>query len=346
MHDARTGEMIREKRWERVRRIAAWHGGFSARHPRLAAVFNTCLRRSLTTYARLELPRAVGLLEAAIAATPGAWIRDGVHEGRSIWHGGRTRLNLADYYQRLAHYLGRYHEVPLQLLIGRALRGGDSFIDGGANSGLVAMIAAWQVGPTGKVWAFEPNPQEYERLWWHAEANLLTQITPLPMGLSDRDEELELLVPGRDNGGAGTCAPLPDRYGGQISQRTRVRLGRADGMELEIHGLLMVKLDIEGFETRALRGMAELIERHRPLVVCEMNSEMLHRAGTSPRDVCEFMTSRGYLGFAMDAALAILRTRRLKLFPIDLDLQAVPFDVVWIHPESPFQARLRRCMAT
>jgi len=345
MRDARSGEQIRERRWKHVRRVAAWHDRFSVRHPRIASLMNSCVRGALTAYTRMELPRGVGLMEAAIAAMPGAWARSGERECCGLWHGGRMRLDLADYYQRLASYLGRYHEVPLQLLIRCALRSGDTFIDGGANNGLVSMAAAWRVGPSGKVWAFEPNPPVYERLRWHAEANGLSQIAAMPIGLSDKREELELLVPGRDNLGAGTCAPLPERYGGEVSQRGMVRLVRADEAGIDVRGELMAKLDVEGFELRALRGMTSLIERHQPLVVCEMNAEMLRRAGASIEDVCGFMLARGYRGFGMDAGRAIARVRRLILTPLDLGRSPIPFDVAWIHPESQLWGRLAPCIA-
>lgn len=340
-----SGKQIREKRWARVRRVAAWQGKFFRRHPMAAGAMNLVVRRGLVAYARAELPRGVGLLEAGIAAMPDAWERDGERECRGIWHGYRLRLELSDYYQRFAHYLGRYHEVPLQLLVRRALREGDTLIDGGANNGLVSLVAAWRVGPEGRVFAMEPNPRVYERLRWHVECNGLAHVRALQTGLSDRDEELELCVPGRDNLGAGTCAPLPERYGGEVQHRCMVRLVRADACaEIAVRGELMVKLDIEGFELRALRGMAALIERNRPLVVSELNVEMLRRAGTTGREVMEFMASRGYRAFEFGAMRAVVRVRRLTLREIDPARDELPFDVAWVHPQSAMWARLRACM--
>ncbi|MCH8270919.1 MAG: FkbM family methyltransferase, partial [Planctomycetes bacterium] len=88
---------------------------------------------------------------------------------------------MSDYYQRLDFYLRRYHDGPLQMLLWRVLRPGDTFVDGGANTGLVSMFAAWQVGPRGRVLAFEPNPTPRAQLEWHVRKNGLGQVRVLPV---------------------------------------------------------------------------------------------------------------------------------------------------------------------
>ena len=44
------------------------------------------------------------------------------------------------------------------------LRPGDVFIDVGANIGLWTLVAATSVGPSGRVFSFEPNPTTFDRL--------------------------------------------------------------------------------------------------------------------------------------------------------------------------------------
>ncbi len=342
---ARVTDRLRERKWIWVERAAAWHARQHARRPRAARAFDTALRAALGAYARFELPRCVGLLETAIAAFPAAWPRDGFRECRGCWHGYRFRLDLADYFQRWAWVLRRWHDVPLQLLIWRAVRPGDTVIDVGANIGLVSLVAAWRVGPAGRVHAFEPNPVVYEQLRWHVETNRLSQITALPLGLGDREETLELNVPGRGNLGAGTFSPIPARYRGEVSQRSAARIVRADSLpELRVAGNLVIKLDVEGFELRALRGLEPLIERHRPLLISEVNAEMLAMAGTSPAELFGFMAVRGYRPWEFFTRRAIIRHRRLVLRPLDRGAAPALLDAAWVHPDSVFAGRLRRFM--
>ncbi len=336
---------IRERRFAAARRIAAHHERMLDRWPRSTRFFDALARRTLTACARCELPRTVGLMELAIVALPGAWPNAGTHESRGMWHGQRLMLDCSDYFQRFAHALGRYHEVPIQLLVRRALRPGDTFIDGGANIGLLSIIAAWCVGATGRVYAMEPNPAIFERLAWHASANRLSQLAPLPIGLSDRAEELVLRIPGTDNSGAATFAPVPERYRGVVRHHSVAHVTRADAMpNLNIRGELFVKLDVEGFELRALRGMASLIDTHRPLIVCEVNDEMLTMAGASRAEVFAFMAERGYRPFAFEARRTIVRLRRLVLRPIESADVQMPFDVLWMHPNGAHMKRLNRCI--
>ena len=335
-------DRIRERRFAAARRIAVQHERMLSRWPRSTRLFDALIRRILTVFARCELPRSVGLMELAIVALPGAWPSAGSHESRGLWYGNRLMLDCSDYFQRFAFALGRYHEVPIQLLMRRALRTGDTAIDGGANIGLLSIIAAWCVGPSGRVYALEPNPEIFARLARHARANALSQLTPLPIGLSDREEELELRVPGADNSGAATFAPVPERYGGVIQHQSVARVARADALpNLQIHGELFVKLDVEGFEFRALRGMTTLIDTHHPLIVCEINDEMLAMAGSCRAQVFEFMSERGYFPFAFEARRAIVRLRRLVLRSIEPSTDTLPFDVVWLHPEGAHMKRLR-----
>lgn len=338
-------DRLRERKWVYAERTAAWHARLRRRRPRSSRVFDAILRTLLCTYARFELPRCVGLLEAAVAAFPDAWPRDGFRECRGCWHGYRLRLDLSDYFQRWACALRRYHDVPLQLLIWRSVRRGDTVIDAGANHGLVSLVAAWRVGPAGRVYAFEPNPVVFEQLRWHVETNRLSQIRALPLGLGDREEELEFRVPGRGNLGAGTFSPIPGRYQGEVSQRCAARIVRADSLpDLGVSGGLVIKLDVEGFELRALRGLEPLIERHRPLLISEVNAEMLAMAGTSPGALLDFMAARGYRPFEFFTRRALVRHRRLVLRPLDPGTPPTLLDAVWVHPDSVFSARLRRFM--
>lgn len=338
-------DRLRERKWVHVERVRAWHARLHERRPRAARVFDSILRSALRAYARFELPRCVGLLETAIVAFPAAWPHKGVRECRGCWHGYRLRLDLSDYFQRWAYVLRRYHDVPLQLLIWRAARRGDTVIDGGANHGLVSLVAAWRVGPGGRVYAFEPNPVVHEQVRWHIEANRLSHLVALPLGLGDREETLELRVPGQGNLGAGTFSPVPGRYQGEVSQRCEARIARGDAIaELKISGEPIIKLDVEGFELRALRGLEQTIRRYRPLVITEMNAEMLAMAGTSPGELFAFFADRGYRPFEFFTRRAIIRHRRLVLRSIDPASERLPLDVAWVHPESVFEGRLSRYM--
>jgi FkbM family methyltransferase len=336
-------ERLRRNKWTLVHRLAAWHGRFRARSPRLASVVQRLVRIFAGAYARLELPRGVGLVEAAVAVFPDAWPRSGQRETTGLWHGYRLRLRCADYFQRLTYVLRRYPDAPTQWLIRRALVQGDTVIDGGANIGMISLFSAWCVGPGGRVYALEPNPAALSSLMWHVEANGLRRVTVVPCGLGERDEERELFVPDGDNLGSATFAPPPARYGGSGRGPWQARVVRGDLLPgLIVGGALLIKLDVEGYELSALRGMTGLIERCRPLILTEVNEEMLAQAGAGAADLRAFMDERGYIAFAYWTRRAWVRQRRLVLRRTDSP--SLPLDTAWVHPQSVFWERLHPSM--
>ncbi len=325
----------------RVAAVAgAVHEAMRRRSTVLGRLSGEAIRGVVCGYARLELPRCVGLVEASIQKIPTAWPREGVRECRGVWHGYRLRLDLSDYFQCCGYFLRRYHDGPLQWLIERAVHRGDTVLDAGSNNGLVAMYAAWRVGAGGLVHAFEPNPRMIEQIRWHVTTNGLSQVRVHECGLSDGEDEMELRIPGQDNYGAGTFAPVPQRYWGAVRETLRARVVRADDLGLEVRGALVVKLDVEGFEMRALEGMRGLIERHRPLVISEVNEEMLAQAGSSGRELVGWMTGRGYRAYSFITRRAVVRQRKLVLTEVHAGAERYPLDVVFVHPQTVFWGRL------
>lgn len=56
----------------------------------------------------------------------------------------------------------------------------------------------------------------------------------------------------------------------------------------------LVKIDVEGYELNALRGMARTIAAHKPLIYCEINRGALEAQNTSPEELIAYITSFGY----------------------------------------------------
>ncbi len=173
------------------------------------------------------------------------------------------------------------YELDTARVIKRVLRRGDTFIDGGANIGYFTLIAAKAVGPSGRVHAFEPQPDNRRRLAEHVELNGLGDVVTIhPVALSDRPGEVELHTfenPAANHGQSTFFA------GSQATRKVTVKTVRLDDYLPEVTPRL-IKLDIEGAEPLAISGMHETLRRHRPAVIVELNATTLGRAGFSPRE--------------------------------------------------------------
>lgn len=70
------------------------------------------------------------------------------------------------------YWIGQY-ELPIQNAIARELSEGDTFFDIGANAGFFSLVAAKRVGHRGKVFSFEPLPDNAECIREQFELNNL-----------------------------------------------------------------------------------------------------------------------------------------------------------------------------
>jgi FkbM family methyltransferase len=167
---------------------------------------------------------------------------------------------------KMAYGVGT-NEPEVQGLLADVLRRGDVFYDIGANIGFFALIAARLVHPTGIVYAFEPAPAQAATLRRNAEMNGLFNIVV-------REEAVF------SSSGTGRFRIDSDPVGGRVASPNgaedrdiRVRLVTID--ELVQAGAVrppnIVKLDVEGAEVEAIRGMRLTIEESLPLIVCEMH---------------------------------------------------------------------------
>ena len=196
----------------------------------------------------------------------------------------------------------RNFEATEREFVNHFLRPGDVFVDVGANIGLFTLIAASRVGPTGKVIAFEPTSKIYERLVGNVRLNRLRNVDCVRSALSDHTGELDLLqsVDGFD---AWNSFAAPTK--GQSALPERVGVIEWDRYA-EVHRLsgkvTMMKIDVEGWESRVLTGGREMLSRSdSPVLQVEFTDDAAQAAGSSCRALYEFLESLGYRMYVYDA---------------------------------------------
>jgi FkbM family methyltransferase len=159
--------------------------------------------------------------------------------------------------------------------ITRHLKPGSVAVDGGANIGTLtrAMLDAGA-----KVLAFEPNSQAYECL-----VHNCPQAITFQAGLNC--ERGYAIMNRQDNAGASYLS-----VGGMGDAAVILRV--LD--EYELSQCDLIKLDIEGYELKALQGARVTIELFHPVLILEINRGALERAGDSPEAIFEFLEDKGY----------------------------------------------------
>jgi FkbM family methyltransferase len=170
------------------------------------------------------------------------------------------------------------------------VRPGDTFLDVGANIGYYTVKLGPKVGPSGRVFSFEPNPDLFEVLHDNIQLNQLGgHATAFMAGASDREGAASLLFASRYPGGGvlGLGAEF-DREG---TERVDVRMVRVDDVvEGPAH---LIKIDVEGFEPVALKGMEALLARSPDVaIVCEVAYHMWAQHGDPAQMVSDLAKGR------------------------------------------------------
>ena len=153
------------------------------------------------------------------------------------------------------------------------LQEGDTAIDVGANMGVYSLAMSRLVGDAGRVIAVEPIPRSFTLLVALVSSSGARNVTFLNLAATDECREVGFSIPESEPGIANYWRTKIDAAGSQ--RGLAYPLDRLDGAFLD--RLRFIKIDVEGHESAVVRGMAKLIEGHRPVVLAEGRDEEVKR---------------------------------------------------------------------
>jgi FkbM family methyltransferase len=190
-------------------------------------------------------------------------------------------------------------------LVTLATRAGETVIDVGANYGLYSYHAARAVGPTGKVYAFEPVPFTASTFRRIAKVLRFDRVELFEKAVGEKAGTLTLRVPISEMGSiiAGTvhaAARDNDRPGKnqharfEKSKEITCEVVALDDVLPDAKNVSLLKCDIEGADYFAMKGARRLIEENHPTIIIEINPWFLEGMGLKVEDLVSFLTERGY----------------------------------------------------
>lgn len=155
-------------------------------------------------------------------------------------------------------------EPELQERLKELTEPGSVIWDVGAASGFFTIGMARLVGPNGAVVAFEPFPDNVERLRRNVELNGLENVVVVDKALSDHVGRGKLEPFASDE----VTIVLKE---GDPGDDSAVEVSTADALLNSLPIPSIVKSDIEGAEVEFLRGAKQLIGEHHPILVIEVH---------------------------------------------------------------------------
>jgi FkbM family methyltransferase len=260
-------------------------------------------------------------------------------------HGFKMELDLSEPWERWSYLSGRYYEMHTQMLMAELLDQDECLVDVGANIGQIALIGAWKVGPNGCVIAFEPNPDVFSRLNRNVLSNgLQDRVHVQNIALGSQAGTLALSVPTQGSGG-GTLGRLGAEYSGQPSRQYQVRVAVGDEICDRLQRPMVLKIDVEGFETSVIKGLQSTIRRLRPAMLVEAWPDHLTNAGSSIEELFAVAVNLGYEVYAVHTRLrvrGVTASARLSLTKITAPDDGLTDDILWLHPDSWHRKRVAR----
>ncbi len=215
-------------------------------------------------------------------------------------HGQKMFINpRQNFIERYA--IQSYEPYTTELFKG-TLKPGDTVLDIGAHFGYFSLIAAKSVGQEGKVYAFEPGPENFELLVRNVRLNGYGHIHPANKAVGSRCGPATFLLAESSDGHSFFPHPLSP-----TKARISVECTTIDEF-LRGESVNVAKIDIEGGELSALDGMKETVAKNRELVLfIELMPTCLRNAGCSPNDLLSRLEEMGYEVQVIDEASRSLK---------------------------------------
>lgn len=205
--------------------------------------------------------------------------------------GFTLHLKPEDYITKLLQRDGVF-EAPETDLVTRILRAGDTCIDAGCHVGYYTCLFAQLVGPAGRVYAFDANPESCLHTSRNLTANHLGNVEVIQAALADERGSATFYVSTDDQTGLSSLAPIPRHKEAIVVPRLRLR----DFLrERHISKVRLLKLDVEGAEELVLKGLGRfLTDRRIDFILMECYDERLGLLNSSTETVAALLRGAGY----------------------------------------------------
>ena len=170
------------------------------------------------------------------------------------------------------------------------LNEGGTFIDIGANMGLFSIYLS--INPIVKTYSIEPSAENFQNLINNIHLNNLKNITPINIGLSDKDSFGYL---NNVSGGNSGTIRVDKNPGNEQSYLIRLTTLAEIVKELGIKDIDLIKIDVEGYEMNVFKGFFP--NAIRPKNIIMEYSDYMSRTGYKMADCYNYFIELGYEAF-------------------------------------------------
>ena len=199
------------------------------------------------------------------------------------------------------------HELTEIKFLKQIIKNGDTVLDLGANIGVYTLIFAKLVGKSGHVFAFEPDPTNFEILSKNVKENKHENVTLVQKAVSEKNDKIKLFVSKRNH--------ASHRIFDSKEKRNSIEV---DVITLDTYfknfknPINFIKMDVEGVEGATLLGASNIIKNSKDLVIMmEYFPKWIRKYGMNPEEILNSLIEKKFKLFNINQ-------KEKKIFPINL----------------------------
>lgn len=266
---------------------------------------------------RLSQNKSVGSFFAKMAPNNDQYSRNSSREATR--NGIRYTLDISDYMQYCI-YFGIEIE-PRDRLYG-LVKNGTTVIDVGTNIGETLLNFA-KINRDGRNIGFEPVPYLFGAARRNIELNAFSNILLENLALSSTEGDLVFNIATQNNSG-GIYLSTPSETSDASCKIDVTTLDKYVSAN-NVANISLIKIDVEGFEIKVLKGAEKTIGTYKPDIFVEVDNSFLRRQNGSAAELVDLLVCYGY-------AIVHAETNA-RILPKD-NFEGKHFDVICRHVSS------------
>lgn len=236
----------------------------------------------------------------------------------------RFNVMAGDAVGRTIYKHGVYERVLTDYVIDNvSFANDDLIIDVGANLGWYALLFGVLSAGKADVYAFEPEPNNFELLTKNIQLNGSRNVHAVQKALSDHCGPVTLYRHNANNLGRHSLIPMNE--GDVIDVESTTIDHFVASNRLEQRPVKLLKIDVEGLEISVLRGAAETLSRTETIIL-EYSPELMVASGVDPADLVDCLVGHGFVPqLAVNGVLVAMDVDYLKQ-------KTSQHNLVWTRP--------------
>lgn len=193
----------------------------------------------------------------------------------------------------------------LTSVIEKYIKPGMIAVDIGAHIGCVALVFSRSVGGNGRIYAFEPEPHNFELLGKNVAHNRLNNVIPVRSALGEREGSVPLYLDTKNFGNMSLSrANIPND---SVGREVTVPMTTADNyfQALQVD---FIKMDVQGAEGIIIKGGRNVF-RNASYILFEFWPSGLENMGTNPVELLQDLRRMGFFLYIVDERKKVLRKK-------------------------------------